>query len=193
MGRYDGPVDLLPDWCRSPRLRFVTPGQALELLDLWHTTVAEKPRTSHERLLLACRWFSEAHPEVSEGAAYKDLEAILHEDPAPGAAPARAQRKRGLRFAVQPACWEAPSGPEAVLRREGAGAGNGHAWDLHAAGAHVPATWAAPHAPDHLAKEAERALDRAMTDEELALFSSEFKRAFEDAAEIIRGRRNDDT
>lgn len=52
------------------------------LAELWnlHTTArtalagSPKPDTWYERALLACRWFSEAHPEFSANAAYKVLD-----------------------------------------------------------------------------------------------------------------------
>ncbi len=56
--------------------RHVTKAQLNELYDLYHlanTALAGERPSSYDRMLWAAKAFSEAHPEVGQTAAYKDL------------------------------------------------------------------------------------------------------------------------
>ena len=65
------------------RLRFVTEAEGSELVNLYHlarTALSDKPyaeQSKYHRKLWASRAFHKAHPEVTETAAYKDLEGLL--------------------------------------------------------------------------------------------------------------------
>lgn len=67
----------------SYRLRFVTEAHGHELVNLYHlarTALSDRPyseQSPYHRMLWACRTFHRSHPEVSEGAAYKDLCGLL--------------------------------------------------------------------------------------------------------------------
>lgn len=56
--------------------RFVTPAQLVELYSLYHLAnvpLAGTRPTKSEKMRWACKAFHEAHPEISEAGAYKDL------------------------------------------------------------------------------------------------------------------------
>lgn len=65
------------------QVRFINPEHAGELVNNYHTArtaLSDKPveeQSRYHRKLLACRWFNQRHPEVSEAAAYKDLCGLL--------------------------------------------------------------------------------------------------------------------
>ena len=66
-----------------PALRWVSEAEGTELVNLWHlarTALVHKPleeRTSYHRMRWAAAEFHKMRPDISEGAAYKDLEAML--------------------------------------------------------------------------------------------------------------------
>jgi hypothetical protein len=62
------------------RVRFIRPDQAGELVNLYHTArtaLSGQASGRYERMLYASKWFHKEHPEVSETAAYKDLDGLL--------------------------------------------------------------------------------------------------------------------
>jgi hypothetical protein len=62
------------------RVRFIRPDQAGELMNLYHTArtaLSGQASGRYERMLYASKWFHKEHPEVSETAAYKDLDGLL--------------------------------------------------------------------------------------------------------------------
>lgn len=81
----------IPDWAErlAPGLRFIRADQALELINLWHlsrTSLAGKKdekgnsylgSNRHARMVETARLFHQEHPEISETAAYKDLDYLL--------------------------------------------------------------------------------------------------------------------
>ena len=86
----------LPDWVQriADSLRFIRPDQALELIQLWHlsrTSRAGKKDAKghtiipnhHARMIETARMFHQEHPEISETAAYKDLDFLLSPEGAP--------------------------------------------------------------------------------------------------------------
>ena len=66
-----------------PALRWVSEAEGTELVNLWHlarTALVHKPleeRTSYHRMQWAAAEFHQLPPDISAGAAYKDLEAML--------------------------------------------------------------------------------------------------------------------
>ena len=69
------------EWAVSPgyQVRFIRPGQAGELMDLFHlarTALSGKDASNYNRMLWASNEFHKAHPEVSATAAYKDLDGL---------------------------------------------------------------------------------------------------------------------
>lgn len=76
--REDAPPPLA-----RPALRWVSEAEGIELVNLWHlarTALVHKPleeRTSYHRMQWAAAEFHKLHPDISAGAAYKDLEAML--------------------------------------------------------------------------------------------------------------------
>jgi DNA-binding GntR family transcriptional regulator len=71
-GRFEVQASYVP--------RHVTEAQLGELINLWHlgrTALAGGDASSHRRMIWASRQFHDAHPEVSESAAYKDLSNAL--------------------------------------------------------------------------------------------------------------------
>ena len=62
------------------RPRFIAQSQEAELINLWHlarTALSGKECTRYTRMLWAAKEFARAHPEVSAGGAYKDLDGML--------------------------------------------------------------------------------------------------------------------
>lgn len=62
------------------KVRFIRPDQVGELTELFHTArtaLSGQASGRYERMLYAAKWFHKAHPEVSETAAYKDLDGLL--------------------------------------------------------------------------------------------------------------------
>ena len=60
--------------------RFMKQSQLAELSNLWHlsaTACAGGDRSRHARMIWAARAFANAHPEVSNNGAYKDLDGML--------------------------------------------------------------------------------------------------------------------
>lgn len=60
--------------------RFINPAHEGELSNLWHlsrTALSGKDSSRYQRMLWASKEFAKAHPEVSSGGAYKDLDGML--------------------------------------------------------------------------------------------------------------------
>jgi hypothetical protein len=57
--------------------RFVKDSQYGELINYYHLARSAGCHTKYDRMIKACQWFNEKHPEVSRTAAYKDLSANL--------------------------------------------------------------------------------------------------------------------
>ena len=70
------------DYTVAPQytVRFIQPQQTGELINLYHlarTALSGRACGRWERMSYAAKEFSKAHPEVSETAAYKDLDGLL--------------------------------------------------------------------------------------------------------------------
>jgi hypothetical protein len=57
--------------------RFIPVRLLGELSALWHTSRVPCGSDHHARLCQTARWFHNAHPDISETAAYKDLDNML--------------------------------------------------------------------------------------------------------------------
>jgi len=75
----DFPLAVQPPY----QVRFINPAHIGELVNLYHlarvahANDAEKRGSRYHRKLWAAEQFHKAHPEVTETAAYKDLEGLL--------------------------------------------------------------------------------------------------------------------
>lgn len=103
-------------------VRFIRPDQSAELVNLYH--LARVPLsgagkdTKYYRMLWASKEFHKAHPEISETAAYKDLDGLLSDWFTGAASPRRKKNPEADAIAMRESFTGLPSNKSIVIEDE---------------------------------------------------------------------------